>query len=79
MVIEYLLMAPASQSARVARILEGIVDNLKDHWTIHGWRKDGRQLLARLLGSGNAEAAATARRTVNKLEAKGYGGFADLL
>ena len=79
LIVEYLTEVAKVRPSDAARLLEAMVDNLKDQWTFHGWSSEGRKVVEALLASQNPDAIASARRTINKLAARGYKSYPDLL
>jgi len=61
------------------QILEGIWENIRDHWTFYGWRDECRNILRTALASNNDEAQRVARALINKLAARGHLEFRSLL
>lgn len=80
LVVEYLEELAKQRPLESAQLLSGICDNISPgSWSIHGWRDHAMTALRVVLDSGNAEAVKQGRAVVNKLVARGFPKFKDLL
>jgi hypothetical protein len=56
-----------------------LVEGDTDGYEILGWQENGRRVLSAAIKSGTPKAKASATALINRLVARGYSGFKDLL
>jgi hypothetical protein len=66
-------------TVEVVRCLSAIIDSDKEGWNIHGWIEPARKILSVGMGSSDAEARQEAETVLQRLGARGYLEFRDLL
>jgi len=79
LVVEYLVTLAQTRPLAAVQIVEGLIENLREHWSFYGWRDGARDLLKAVLASNDNQALVLARAVVNKLAARGHLEFRDLL
>lgn len=75
LVLDYLKTLAQSRPLDAVRLLNGICDNIRDEWSIHGWLDSASVVLETCLSSDSAEAQAGAHAAAGKLIARGHRRF----
>lgn len=79
MVAEALTRTVQTMPLESVRCARSMIEADREGWHLVGWRDDARAILAAALGGDNANAQREARDLVNRLGARGYQEFRDLL
>lgn len=78
-VVEYLETIAKERPLEVARILAGLVENIENEWSVHGWRDHAMAALRTVMASDNLAAVAQGRVAINRLVARGHTRYRALL
>ncbi len=79
LVVEHLAALSAQIPLAAVECLKLIVEADKEGWSILGWRQHARTILVSALYSGHRTAVELARALVNRLDARGFAEFRDVL
>lgn len=78
-VIERLASLADSMPSETVRCLHLMIEGAKEDWRIYNWRKQARLLLSTAINGTNPEAKQTAIDIINRLGARGFLEFMDLI
>lgn len=77
-VVEHLVSIAPKRPRRAIEILELVIDNPKNEWSVEFWRESAHQVLEKVLDSKDDSAVSAARNLVQRLGAMGHQQFRDL-
>lgn len=78
-VVERLATLANSMPFETVRCLHLMIEGDKEGWHIYHWREQARLLLSTAINGTNPEAKQTAIDIINRLGARGFLGFMDLI
>jgi hypothetical protein len=79
LVLERLALLAEAMPKEVVRCVSLMIEGDLEAWTIHGWLKDLRAILSKIIRSSDLNARQATVEIVNRLGAKGFLEFRDLL
>jgi hypothetical protein len=75
LVLDYLKTLALTRPLEAVRLLNGICDNIRNEWSIHGWLDAATTVLETCINSDSAAAQVGARAAASKLIARGHPRF----
>lgn len=75
LVLDYLKALALTRPLEAVRLLNGLCDNIRDEWSIHGWLDAATAVLETCINSDSAAAQVGARAAASKLIARGHRRF----